>query len=62
MWRATFTCHVEDMDLYSIHYIHWRAPKYWYAIPSMRAGALEQMMRSEQRDLYFISADTNLIS
>jgi len=46
MWRATFAWHVEDMDLFSINYIHFGAPKFWYAIPQGRSNALEQTMRS----------------
>ena len=45
MWRATFSWHVEDMDLFSINYIHFGAPKFWYAVPQGRASALEQTMR-----------------
>ncbi len=47
MWRATFAWHVEDMDLFSINYIHFGAPKFWYAMPQARANALEQTMRSK---------------
>jgi hypothetical protein len=47
MWRATFAWHVEDMDLFSINYIHFGAGKFWYAVPQARASALEQTMKGE---------------
>lgn len=46
MWRATFAWHVEDMDLYSINFLHYGGEKIWYAASAADGPRLERVAAS----------------
>lgn len=43
-WKSTFSWHLEDVDLYSINYLHFGAPKQWYSISQGDRERFEKAM------------------
>merc|ERR1712232_633939 len=67
MWKAMFSWHTEDMDLFSINYNHYGEPKRWYVIPEKERNRFEQFCTSHFPELYkqckqFLRHKTTMIS
>lgn len=67
MWKAMFSWHTEDMDLFSINYLHFGESKRWYVIPEHERSKFEQFASSHFPELYkeckfFLRHKTTMIS
>uniref|UniRef100_A0A8C8GC99 [histone H3]-trimethyl-L-lysine(9) demethylase n=1 Tax=Oncorhynchus tshawytscha TaxID=74940 RepID=A0A8C8GC99_ONCTS len=67
MWKTTFAWHTEDMDLYSINYLHFGASKSWYCVPPEQGKKMERLAQgffpgSHQNCKAFLRHKMTLIS
>jgi hypothetical protein len=51
-WKAMFGWHKEDMDLYSINYLHTGQPKFWYSIDLGSHDDFEAYVRSNFKEQF----------
>lgn len=66
VWRSLFGWHKEDVDLYSINYLHYGKSKFWYSIDLDSTEKFEQLANKFFKDLYkecneFLRHKTTLI-
>ncbi len=52
MWRSLFAWHTEDADLYSLNYLHFGAPKFWYSIAPCHRKRFETLLHGRFPELY----------
>ncbi|XP_043709984.1 lysine-specific demethylase 5A isoform X3 [Telopea speciosissima] len=57
MLFSSFCWHFEDHCFYSMNYLHWGEPKYWYSVPGGEADAFEQVMKNSLPDLFDAQPD-----
>ena len=50
-WKSMFGWHKEDMDLYSINYLHHGLPKFWYSVDLDCNEKFEEFMHEKYPDL-----------
>jgi [histone H3]-trimethyl-L-lysine9/36 demethylase len=52
MWRSFFAWHTEDADLYSLNYLHFGAPKFWYSISPSHRKRFETLLQGRFPELF----------
>lgn len=66
VWRSLFGWHKEDVDLYSINYLHHGKAKFWYSIDTDSSQKFENLANKFFSDLHkecgeFLRHKTTLI-
>ncbi|EFN59438.1 hypothetical protein CHLNCDRAFT_137990 [Chlorella variabilis] len=52
MWKSFFGWHKEDIDLYSVNYLHFGAPKVWYCVSPRDNPKFDAMAQALYPDLH----------